>query len=179
MGGVDLNLVGRYSEFFRGAAREHRQNAFRPADGFSAVEHLHADCCALRRRCSGADAVLCRAIPRDGVCATDLSREPARYRSLLVASTLEALPHGLSRTGAAIDAGRCQRDARLAHLRGVHMDRGYVDFTRLYVLHQAGAFFVTRAKSNLDAHRVYSAPTDRATGIIADQTIALDGYATS
>src|ERR1700689_2441282 len=55
------------------------------------------------------------------------------------------------------------------------MDRGYVDFTRLYVLHQAGAFFVTRAKSNLDAHRVYSAPTDRTTGIIADQTIALDG----
>src|SRR5206468_6980783 len=59
------------------------------------------------------------------------------------------------------------------------MDRGYVDFTRLYVLHQAGAFFVTRAKSNLDAHRVYSAPTDRAIGIIADQAIALDGYATS
>ena len=59
------------------------------------------------------------------------------------------------------------------------MDRGYVDFARLYVLHQAGAFFVTRAKSNLDAHRVYSAPTDRATGIIADQTIALDGYSTS
>src|SRR6202161_358577 len=58
------------------------------------------------------------------------------------------------------------------------MDRGYVDFTRLYVLHQAGAFFVTRAKSNLDAHRVYSAPTDRTTGIIADQTIALDGLRT-
>jgi hypothetical protein len=58
------------------------------------------------------------------------------------------------------------------------MDRGYVDFARLYVLHQAGAFFVTRAKSNLDAHRVYSAPTDRTAGIIADQTIALDGYAT-
>src|SRR6202162_5377802 len=32
------------------------------------------------------------------------------------------------------------------------MDRGYVDFTRLYVLHQAGALFVTRAKSKLDAH---------------------------
>ena len=41
------------------------------------------------------------------------------------------------------------------------VDRGYVDFARLYVLHQAGAFFVTRAKSNIDAHRVYSAPTDR------------------
>jgi Transposase DDE domain len=58
------------------------------------------------------------------------------------------------------------------------MDRGYVDFARLYVLHQAGAFLVTRAKSNLDAHRVYSAPTDRESGIIADQTIALDGNAT-
>jgi len=58
------------------------------------------------------------------------------------------------------------------------MDRGYVDFVRLYALHQAGAFFVTRAKSNLDAHRVYSASSDRAAGIIADQTIALDGKAT-
>ena len=59
------------------------------------------------------------------------------------------------------------------------MDRGYIDFTRLYALHRAGAFFVTRAKSNLDAHRVYSAPTDRADGVIADQTIALDGVRTS
>lgn len=58
------------------------------------------------------------------------------------------------------------------------MDRGYVDFTRLYVLHRAGAFFVTRAKSNLDAHRVYSAPVDRTTGVICDQTITLDGYQT-
>ena len=56
------------------------------------------------------------------------------------------------------------------------MDRGYLDFERLHVLHQAGAFFVTRAKSNLDARRLYSAPTDRATGIICDQTIALNGY---
>jgi transposase len=59
------------------------------------------------------------------------------------------------------------------------MDRGYVDFRRLYGLHQAGAFFVTRAKSNLHAHRVYSAPTDRTSGVIADQTIALDGARTS
>ena len=56
------------------------------------------------------------------------------------------------------------------------MDRGYVDFTRLYAFHLAGAFFVTRAKSNLDAHRVYSTTTDRTTGIVCDQTIALDGY---
>jgi hypothetical protein len=56
------------------------------------------------------------------------------------------------------------------------MDRGYVDFTRLYQLHLSGAFFVTRAKSNLNAHRVYSAKTDRSTGILCDQTIALDGF---
>ena len=59
------------------------------------------------------------------------------------------------------------------------MDRGYIDFARLHTLHQAGAFFVTRAKSNLNGHRVYSAPTDRTTGVIADQTIALDGPRTS
>jgi hypothetical protein len=59
------------------------------------------------------------------------------------------------------------------------MDRAYVDFARLHALHQAGAFFVTRAKSNMDAHRVYSAPTDRTTGIICDQTISLDGSCTS
>ena len=56
------------------------------------------------------------------------------------------------------------------------MDRGYLDFERLHVLHQVGAFFVTRAKSNLNARRIYSAPTDRTTGIICDQTIALNGH---
>lgn len=56
------------------------------------------------------------------------------------------------------------------------MDRGYMDFTRLHALHLAGAFFVTHAKSNLKAHRVYSMPTDRRTGIVCDQRIALDGF---
>ncbi len=56
------------------------------------------------------------------------------------------------------------------------MDRAYVDFERLHALHQAKAFFVTRAKSNLDARRVYSAPVDRSAGLICDQTIALDGF---
>ncbi len=59
------------------------------------------------------------------------------------------------------------------------MDRGYVDFRRLHRLHQSGAFFVTRAKANMDARRVYSAPSDRSTGIICDQTIALAGVQTS
>jgi hypothetical protein len=56
------------------------------------------------------------------------------------------------------------------------MDRGYLDFSRLFTLHQAGAFFVTRAKRGMDAHRVYSMPADRTTGIICDQRIALDGF---
>ena len=56
------------------------------------------------------------------------------------------------------------------------MDRGYLDFARLYKLHQAGAFFVTRAKRGMDARRVYSAPTDRSTGVICDQAIALNGF---
>ena len=59
------------------------------------------------------------------------------------------------------------------------MDRGYLDFGRLHALHQAHAFFVTRAKSNLNARRVYSATTDRSTGILCDQTIALNGYYSS
>lgn len=58
------------------------------------------------------------------------------------------------------------------------MDRAYVDFERLHTLHLARAFFVTRAKSNMDAHRVYSAPTDRSSGIICDQTITMDGVQT-
>jgi len=55
------------------------------------------------------------------------------------------------------------------------MDRGYLDYARLYTLHQARAFFVTRARSNMDARRLYSASTVRATGIICDQSIAFNG----
>ena len=56
------------------------------------------------------------------------------------------------------------------------MDRGYLDFARLYKLHQAGAFFVTRAKRGMDARRVYSAPTYRLAGVICDQAIAMNGF---
>ena len=56
------------------------------------------------------------------------------------------------------------------------MDRAYLDFERLFGLHEAGAFFVTRAKSNADLRRIYSAPSDRAQGIICDQTVTLSGF---
>jgi len=56
------------------------------------------------------------------------------------------------------------------------MDRGYIDFQRLYRLHQAGSFFVTRAKRNMNAQRRYSHPTDRSMGVMFDQTLVLQGY---
>lgn len=56
------------------------------------------------------------------------------------------------------------------------MDRGYIDFDRLFQLHQAKSFFVTRAKSNLKAQRRYSHPVDRSSGLICDQTIVLTGF---
>ena len=56
------------------------------------------------------------------------------------------------------------------------MDRGYLDFARLFKLHQSGAFFVTRAKRGMNARRVYSGATDRTTGVICDQRIALNGF---
>ena len=56
------------------------------------------------------------------------------------------------------------------------MDRGYVDFKRLYAVHQASAFFVTRAKDNCDWRRIYSRPVDRTSVVQCDQTIALNGF---
>jgi hypothetical protein len=56
------------------------------------------------------------------------------------------------------------------------MDRGYIDFERLHRLHQAGSFYVIRAKSNLRFQRRYSLESDRAAGIICDQIGTLTGF---
>ena len=53
------------------------------------------------------------------------------------------------------------------------MDRAYLDFERLYRLHQGQSFFVTRAKSNFKCKRLYSRPVNRSTGLICDQEIHL------
>jgi hypothetical protein len=53
------------------------------------------------------------------------------------------------------------------------MDRGYLDFARLYKLHLASAFFVTRARKRFDFKRLYSQPVNRATGVICDQIVTL------
>jgi hypothetical protein len=55
-------------------------------------------------------------------------------------------------------------------------DRAYIDFERLYVIHQAEAFFVTRAKENMNYRRLYSAKVNKSKGIKCDQTIMLNNY---
>ena len=56
------------------------------------------------------------------------------------------------------------------------VDRGFLDFERLFRFHEVGSFFVTRGKANLKAERRYSHTVDRSTGLICDQTIVLTGF---
>ena len=56
------------------------------------------------------------------------------------------------------------------------MDRGYIDFDRLGRFHEAGSFFVIRAKTNLRAERRYSHAVDKSTGLVCDQTVTLTGF---
>jgi hypothetical protein len=56
------------------------------------------------------------------------------------------------------------------------LDRGYLDFGRLYAIHCSLAFFVTRAKINFDFQRLYSLPVDKTTGVQSDQIITLQGF---
>src|ERR1700741_1472633 len=56
------------------------------------------------------------------------------------------------------------------------MDRGFLDFERLFRFHQAGSFFVTRARAKLRVQRRYSRPVDRSSGLLCDQTVILTGF---
>lgn len=58
------------------------------------------------------------------------------------------------------------------------MDRGYLDYARLYRVHQSQAFFVTRAKKNSDFKRLYSNPVDKASGVQCDQVVRPNGFYT-
>lgn len=59
------------------------------------------------------------------------------------------------------------------------LDRGYIDYIRLYRIHKAEAFFITRMKNNMAFDRMYSAKIDKSTGLRCDQTIKLKGYYSS
>ena len=116
------------------------------------------------------------------------------HRPVSVALSLGAVSHHQVRRENAYAAGLARQHSQLhphlrrqagrrqcarhpdAGARAIYvMDRGYLDFARLYALHQAQAFFITRTKSNTRLRRVYSAQVDRHTGIICDQTVALTG----
>jgi len=58
------------------------------------------------------------------------------------------------------------------------MDRGYLDFERLYVLHQFASYFVVRAKVNTRLKRLYSRPVDKACGLRCDQIVVPSGFYT-
>ena len=68
-------------------------------------------------------------------------------------------------------------DQLLIELGAVYiMDRGYLDFARLYKIHRASAFFVTRTKRNFSRTRLYSQPVDKATSVQCDQIVILKGH---
>src|SRR5712672_362316 len=127
-GGVDLNEAGPPVLLFRGdipgEANVYGQDAVRPADGFSTVDDICADCRAVWRRPLRQVVAQCRTFPGHGVCPTDLSGKSQRHRSLPVGPSLEALSHGVPRTDSALDAVRRERSPRLAH---------YADFAQVLI----------------------------------------------
>src|SRR5262245_13795248 len=267
--GLDLNfeplICHPVRNIFAGVIDAYGQADLCAVDGASATDNLPSLCGALRWPSQDQAFHLFGSIPVDGVCATDLSREPQRYRGVSSRAVLQALSLGLSQhrgantlananatrdwriycefaqrlitmarrlyanepfgvdlkeTVYALDATtidlclsvfpwapfRSTKAAIKLHtlldLRGsipsfIHisdgkwhevnlldelitepgafyvMDRGYIDFERLFRLSEAGSFFITRAKSNLKVQRRYSRKVDKNTGLICDQTVVL------
>src|SRR2546421_6361574 len=103
--GLDLNWGNRFCDpakgNFVGTTNEPRQTGVRAGDGASASDHLPAVCGPLSGRAQGQILLLSGSIPVHGICATDLSRKPARSRSLSAGSTLQALPSWNSICGGA------------------------------------------------------------------------------
>ena len=95
------------------------QNSVCSTHGFLAMDDLQSHSRSLQWRSSGAHFEMRRAISHSGVRAVDLPREPSRYRGLPCCAGRQALSHGTASAGRPLDFGRCQRDAGLAHLRGV------------------------------------------------------------
>jgi hypothetical protein len=119
--GADLNFVCQESRTFPGltaprSAHVCGQDLVCPSHGVRAMVQLRAHRAALLRQRGRAHTVVCRAVPRDGLRAVDLAREPSRHQSEPLGQCEQALCDGLSIGGQALDAGRCKRIARLAYL---------------------------------------------------------------
>jgi len=118
--GLDLNfeplICHPARNLFAGGIDAYWQAGFCAVDGTSAADNLPSLCSALRWTSQNQAFHLFGSIPVDGVCTTDLSREPARYRSLSARAVLQALSLGLSQHRGAQHPGQCQRNTRLADL---------------------------------------------------------------
>jgi len=115
--GVDLKSAKNDpSDFSEGRDHECRQDTVCPVDGFSAVVDISSLCDAVRWRQGCPHDDLCGTVPGDGLCSTHLPGKSARHRGQSFCASRQVLSHGVSRTRQALDAGRRQRIARLAHL---------------------------------------------------------------
>src|SRR5688500_10948533 len=118
--GLDLNfepvICHPARNLFAGVIDAYGQAGFCTVDGTSAADNLSSLRGALRWTSQNQAFHLFGSIPVDGVCTTDLSREPARYRSLSAGAVLQALSLGLSQHGSAQHPGQRQRNSRLADL---------------------------------------------------------------
>src|SRR5690348_9599485 len=118
--GLDLNFESVFCHpamnFVAGVIDASRQVGVRTVDGTSAANNLSSLCGALWWTSQGKVFQLFGSVPVDGLCAIDVSRKPARYRSLSSRSRLQALSLGHSLDRSAQYLGQCQRDAGLAHL---------------------------------------------------------------
>ena len=120
LSGLDLNLESAFCQpamsFVAGVIDAYRQIGFRAVDGTFAANNLSSLCGALWWTSQGPALQLFGSVPLDGLCATDVSREPARYRSLSSRSVLQALSLGYSLDRGAQHSGQRQCNSGLAHL---------------------------------------------------------------
>jgi hypothetical protein len=118
--GLDLNfeplICHPARNIFAGVIDAYRQADLCAVDGASATDNLPSLCGTLRWTSQGQAFHLFGSIPVDGVCATDLSREPQRYRGVSSRAVLQALSLGLSQPGSAQHPGQRQRNSGLAYL---------------------------------------------------------------
>src|SRR5512146_1031365 len=116
---IDLNqfpVLFGYPSIANGMADEHRANDLFAAHGLSSAPGVSSLRGALWWRLQSTELFLSGSISLPCLRTTDLSRKPPRYRSVFAGAAIEALPHGLSRPHLARDAGRRQREPRLANL---------------------------------------------------------------
>src|SRR6266571_820023 len=119
--GLDLNYERRFCDpakhNFAGMIDEPRQAGVRATDAAPSADDVSPMRGPVSRRTQGPIVLLSGPVPEHGVCTADLSREPARHRSLPARPTHQAVSPRNSLDGGAQYTGQCERGARLAHLR--------------------------------------------------------------